>query len=65
MIASFTDEQFALLQRIADNLPVEKRAQFLELTVAYMQQRGAYDDSVDVVEQAVNLALRTITQSAA
>lgn len=39
MIASFTEEEMALLQRVAGNLPVEKRAQFLELTAAYMLTR--------------------------
>ena len=63
--ASFTEEEMALVQRTAGNLPVEKRTQFLELTAAYMRQHGAYDDAVDVVELAVDLALRAVTQSAA
>lgn len=65
MIASFTDEEMALVQRIAGDLPVEKRAQFLELTTAYMKQHGAYDDAVDAFELAVDLALRAVTQAAA
>jgi hypothetical protein len=62
---SFTDEQFAVVQRIARNLPAEQQAHFIERVSAYMRSRGGYDDAVDVVELAVDLALRDITQSAA
>ena len=62
--SSFTDQQFARLQRIAGNLPIEQRASFIEKTAAYMRMHGGYDD-VDVVERAMDLALRDITQSAA
>ena len=60
---SFTDQQFVRLQRIAGNLPIEQRAAFIEKTVAYMRMHGGYDDAVDVVERAMDLALRA--QSAA
>jgi hypothetical protein len=63
--SSFTDQQFALVQRIAGNLPVEKRAAFIEKTAAYMRMHGGYDHAVDVVERAMDLALRDVTQSAA
>jgi hypothetical protein len=59
---TFTDEEFTLVQRIAGNLPVEKRAAFIEKTAAYMRLHGDYDDAVEL---AVDLALRNITQSAA
>jgi hypothetical protein len=61
---SFTDEQFALLQRIAGNLPVEQRAAFIEKTAEYMRLHGGYDDAIDAVELAVDLALRDVTQAA-
>jgi hypothetical protein len=61
----FTDEEFVMVQRIAGNLPVEKRAAFIEKTAAYLRLHGDYDDAVDVVELAVDLALRDVTQSAA
>jgi hypothetical protein len=63
---SFTDEEFALVRRIAGNLPVEQRATFIEKTAAYMRLHdGDYDDAVDVVELAVDLAPRDVTRSAA
>jgi hypothetical protein len=63
--SSFTDQQFAMLQRIAGNLPIEQRAAFIEKTAAYMRMHGGYDHAVDVVERAMDLALRDVTQSAA
>jgi hypothetical protein len=63
--SSFTDQQFARLQRIAGNLPIEQRAAFIEKTAAHMRMHGGYDDAVDVVERAMDLALRDISQSAA
>lgn len=65
MIASFDDQQFALLQRIAGDLPVEKRTAFIEQTAAYLEWHGFYDDAPDAFERAVDLALRYVTQSAA
>ena len=62
--SSFTDQQFALVQRIAGNLPVEQRAAFIEKTAAYMRMHGGYDHAVDVVERAMDLALRDITRAA-
>jgi len=64
-MTTFTDQQFALVQRIAGNLPVEKRAAFVEKAAAYVRLHGGYDDAVDVVELAMDLALPDITQSAA
>jgi hypothetical protein len=60
-----TDEEFALVQRIAGDLPVDKRAAFIEKTAAYLEWHGFYDDAPDALERAVDLALRDVTQSAA
>jgi hypothetical protein len=59
-----TDRRFDLVQRIAGNLPVEQRAAFIEKATEYMRLHGDYDDAVNAVELAVDLALRDITQAA-
>jgi hypothetical protein len=65
-MTTFTEEEFALVQRIAGNLPAEKRAAFIEKVAGYMRLHGDYDDDApDAVELAVDLALRDVTQSAA
>jgi hypothetical protein len=33
---SLTDQQLAVLMQVAGNLPVEKRAEFIERTAAYL-----------------------------
>jgi hypothetical protein len=62
---AFTDQQLTVLVQVAGNLTAEKRAAFIEKVAAYVRLHGDCDDAVDVVELAVDLALRDITQSAA
>jgi hypothetical protein len=64
MMLSLDEEQSATLQEVADHLPPEKRAAFIERTVAYLELHGDYDPAVDAFDRAVNLALRDITQAA-
>jgi hypothetical protein len=65
MVPSFSEEEFATLQEVAGRLPPNKQATFLLLAQQYMAQHGAYDPAVDVVELAIEAALRYVTQMAA
>jgi hypothetical protein len=63
---SFSDEEFALVQKIAAGLLPQHRTAFVEKTAAYMRLHGNYDDNApDVIEFATDRALRDIVQSAA
>ena len=62
---TFTDQQLAVLMQVAGNLPVEKRAEFIERVGAYLQMHDCDDDDDDFsVEVAVNAALRELVQVA-
>jgi hypothetical protein len=63
---TFSNQQLAVLMRVAVKLPLDKRTAFIEEAAQYMRLHGDYDgDAVDVVELAVDLALRGVTRSAA
>jgi hypothetical protein len=53
------------LAREAGNLPVSKRQDFMQRTVAYLELHGDYDPAVDAFDRAVDAALRDVVQSAA
>jgi hypothetical protein len=66
MIVSFTEKQMALLQQVAGNLPVSEREKFISCVGIYLQTHGAYDDVTDdIVDRAIDLALRDVVQPAA
>jgi hypothetical protein len=50
--------------QVAVKLPLDKRTAFIEKAAEYMRLHGGYDDAIDVVELAVDLALRDVTQAA-
>jgi hypothetical protein len=59
---TFSDQQLAVLMRVAGNLPLDKRAVFVERVGAYLQLHG-FDDDDDNIEVAVNAALRGLVQN--
>jgi hypothetical protein len=61
---TFSDQQLAVLMRVASNLPLDKRAVFFERVSAYLQMHG-FDDDDDNIDAAVNTVLRGIVQEAA
>lgn len=62
---SLSDTELAFAMRIAENLLIDRRVEFLERIAAYLQLHGDYDAAADVIELAINAALRDITRSAA
>jgi hypothetical protein len=61
---TFTDQQLAVLMRVASNLPLDKRAVFFERVSAYLQTHGFEDDDDDI-EAAINGALRGLVHESA
>jgi hypothetical protein len=61
---TFTDQQLAVLMRVASNLPLDKRAVFFERVSAYLQTPGFEDDDDDI-EAAINAALRGLVHESA
>jgi hypothetical protein len=61
---TFSDQQLAVLMQAASNLPVEKRATFIECVGAYLQMHDFEDDDDDI-EAAVNAALRGLVHESA
>jgi hypothetical protein len=61
---TFSDQQLAVLMKVVVNLPLDKRATFVERVGAYLQMHG-FDDDDDDIEAAVNAALRGLVQESA
>jgi hypothetical protein len=59
---TFTDQQLAVLMRVASNLPLDKRTEFFERASAYLQ---GFEDDDGSIEAAIDAALRGIVQEAA